>query len=107
MPSQIKMRFSFFLWSDGILPIPSGDKITAGHAHRRQAGALERVDKVAAEPFVIRGGMLWIVHASVHHGSDRLKERAEQARRDVADFIRRMDSHCCFFAHFLPPSVLF
>jgi hypothetical protein len=48
-----------------------------------------------------------IVHASVNHRSDGLKERTEQARRDVADSIRRVDSHRCVFAHSLPPSVIF
>ena len=85
VPGQVQVRFPLLTGTNGILPVPSGDKIAAGQPDRRQAGTAQAVHEVLPQTQIIRGGMLWVVHAAVDHGTDRFQKGTEQPGRDGTD----------------------
>ena len=89
-PCHIQMRFAFRHRTDGILPLPAGNEIAAGQAYARKTGFLQCGIKILPQSLLIRGRMLRVVHASVHHGTDRFQERAEKTRRNLSDSEIRM-----------------
>ena len=99
-PGQIKMLFSFFFGSYGILPFPSGGKIASGHPYRRNTQFFCHFQYILPEAVIIGKGMLRVPYPAIYPAPDGFQKRAEQTPVNFSNPVIRMHSYLRFLHNY-------
>ena len=90
-PGEVAPHRTGVTRADAVLPAVVGDEVAAGIAHHRDAELLGEGEDVAAEPVLVRRGVVGLVDPGVHAAPEVLDERAEQPTLDRPDPPRGID----------------